>query len=1028
MSKFKMRSKLTALILSGMLICQSGVSASALTTNSLTLGNYNRAMTKITVSSSTADTHTVGQSYYGFKLQTKMFSADLNSEVYEFVHEKTGGKLIYVANEDKNKWFNVVFKTPAVDDTGVNHILEHSVLEGSEKYNFKSPFTEMGKRSVSTFMNAFTGADATAFPIASENDQDFQNLMSVYLDATFSPLVAKNDKLLQQEGWRYEVDKATGKISFNGVVFNEMKGSLSDKYHTIYAALPKLLYPDTKYRYVSGGNPESIVDLSHAQLAATYKKYYNPSNACITLYGKMNINEKLKYISENYYDKYTKAADIEDKKVQNAFSEPKTYTLKYPADASATAKTDSILTWSLALDGTDVKDRLALNILSIILAEGDNSPLYKNTVEKGLGQSISAEFDTSYYQPMFKIMLEGADEKDMKAFDEAVTATLKEMVEKSIDKDRIKATLNSFELSFKGSLLSANKGDMAIDSVNSGFTTYGDPIMNFNQSEELTKIRDASVNGKYLESLIGKYLLNNKNLIKAAFVPDENYMANMNKNIDEKLDLRLKAMTADDITALKSNVKAYEEWQAAPMDQEALKALPSLKIGDLDLTPKKLVTEEKTIEGTTVYEHRANTLGLTRISLFFDLSTLTQSELAYIELFGRVLDRADTKNYENEKFANQVNISTSGFSYGPSYLSKMADSKQVYPYYNVETIFAKDQNETTAKLLSELLINAKLKDKKLVETKLNELVEELRNFKVNSASKTASSRLDASLTSTGALNDYRLNKGLKILENDEKNFGKAYPEIQKTLNSIYKKVFNKKNLKWSVTSDEEGIASCEKSMESLLKDLKSEKLKTEKWKISTYNQKTGLIIPSEVQYINVGFNQRNLGYKVTGSDLIFSQMLSDGYMYDNLRLKGGAYGGYMTASLDGRVRFISYRDPNLKESLNVIQKVVSYLKSYKPTQDEINNAIISVAGRLDQGADLFDEIAREDNKKLTKSDDSIIEKLKVEMLATKTDNLAAFIKKMEKGLKSSSLVVAGSENKIKENKKLFETIKLIQNK
>lgn len=1023
MYKSLSKKQLVALILAGVLFSQTGIGFNA----------YAAADTSVKTTTSVVEVKpavveqlVVGQIYNGFKLVSKTFSSDLNSDVFQFEHATTGGKLVYIANDDKNKWFNVAFRTPTVDHTGINHIIEHTVLEGSEKYNLKSPFTEMGKRSVSTYMNAFTGSDVTSYPIASENDQDFKNLMSVYMDAAFSPLVVKDKKLLMQEGWRYEVDEKTGKISVNGVVFNEMKGALADMYDTIFTKLPSLVYPDTKYKYNSGGDPEYIVDLTHAHLAETHKKYYTPSNACIMLYGKLNIQESLKFINDEYYSKYTKMPEIVDNKVQKTFDKAKSYTFNYPADSTASPETDSVLTYSYALNGTDSKDRLGLSILSIILSSGDNSPMYKNTVEKDLGQDVSVEMDASYYQPMFAFFLEGANAKDMASFEKSIQTTLNDLVKKGIDKERIEAIINAYELSFKSSLLSANKGEAALQLVNGGFITHGDPLMDLNGSESLAKIRKESMDGKYFESLIQKYLIGNKHLVKTTFVPDSKYMANINKNIDKKIDARIKAMSKTELATLKEEAKAYQDWQNKPMDLETLKALPTLKISDLDLTTKKLKTGEKTILDTPVYEHEVNALGLTKLSLYFDLSTLTEKELQYIGLFSSVVANSDTKQYSNEKFGNLISKYTGGISTTDVYLADQKNINKVYPLYSVEAIFAKEHSAKASELITELLTNAKINDKELVKTKLDELVDSLKNQKVNNSSDIVSSRMNASLTKVGALKDVKYNEGYATLVKANDNFEKSYPEIQKNLESIYRKVFNKNNMKWSVASDAEGITLCENAMEKTLSTLKTEKLNSITWNIDAKQQKTAMVIPSEMQYVNMGFNLKRLGYEVTGQDLVFAQILSDGYMYENIRLKGGAYGGYFVINTDGRVRFITYRDPNLKQSVDTIKDVVKYLKNYKPTQAEIDNAIIAVAGKMDQGVDLFAETNGEDENKITAYDVAEVERLKKEMLQTTTADLTKFTEKMEKGLNNSSLIVAGSGTKVEEDKALFETVKMIQ--
>lgn len=965
-------------------------------------------------------------SYWGFELMNAEFSSDMNAWVYQFIHEKTGGKLIYVANEDQNKWFSIAFRTPAVDNTGVNHIIEHTVLEGSGKYNFKGAFTEISKRSVYTFMNAYTSSDQTLYPIASENDQDFQNLMSYYLDAVFDPVVVKNDKLLMQEGWRYQVDGSAGDIGFNGVVFNEMKGALSDRYDTIYTQLPSLVYPDTKYRFNSGGNPMDIVDLTHAHLVDTYQKYYTPSNACIVLYGKMDVKEKLQFISEGYYDKYTQKGEIDDPKVQEPFPSPKTFTLQYPAEPGATSENDSILTWNLALSNTDVNDRLGLELLAILLTESNSSDLYLNTVDQDMGQYVSAELDPTYFQPLFTIMLEGANSLDREKFDAAVQKSLGDIARKGFDKREIKAVINSYRLDFKTALLSADKGGNAVDSVSNGFVTHGDPLLLLNQSKTLEAIEAETLKGRYFENLITKYLIDNPHQVSAVFEPAKDYMAGMDTEINQKLQGRLMKMSPEEVNTLKAGSAQYEAWQQLPAVQEALDALPTLEISQLNLKPHRLAPVENTLAGTSMYAYPCDTRGLTRLNLYFDMGTLTQKELSYLDLFSRVLERADTKSYDNTLFTSLLQESTSGLTYTPLFLEDGKDPSQIHGYYQVSTVFESQQSSTAAKLMKEVFLKARLNNRSLIEDTLSELVAELEDEKVNAPADTAYSRIGASLSKAGALYDNRYEEGLKTLSGDEKDFETAYPEIRKTLQSIYRKVFNRRNLKWSIVSDETGIAACEKSMIPLLKALKDQELPSAVWDIEVKKQRTALMAPSEMQTIYEGFSMKQTSTPVSGQDLVFAQLLSEGYMYENIRLKGGAYGGSFTLDPDGTALFETYSDPNLPESVATIRNVPAYLNGYRPKPTDIANAITAVAGGMALGKDLFDETEDEDLRRLSNGDPRLEENLLREALGTTLQDLPAFTEKIEAGLQDSSLVVAGSESQILKNKALFDTLKYIQ--
>jgi Zn-dependent M16 (insulinase) family peptidase len=966
----------------------------------------------------------VGQVYEGFKLDRQIFSKDLNSKVNLFVHEKTGGQLVYIQNDDKNKWFAATFKTPTSDSTGINHIIEHTVLEGSDKYSYGSTFTEMGKRSVSTFMNALTGTDLTYFPIASENDKDFDNLMKVYLDAVYSPLVVKNEMIMKQEGWRYELD-ANGNLMFNGVVFNEMKGAMSNPYSVLFRDLSKALYPDTKYSHNSGGAPVDIVDLTHENLKKTHATNYTPSNACLLLYGDMNVVEKLKYINSEYYSKMDKKPAIVDNKVQKIFTDARRFTVGYPASPDATAESNSMLLWAAAMNDVDTKDRIGLEILGQLLSSGDHSPLYKNIIEKGLAMQVYAQTDTSTYQPSFMVLVEGASNKSMDAFYDAVQNTFKDVAKNGFPKERVEATLNQYELVFKNSLLAANRGQMALGAVNTGFVTYGDPLLEMNRSEALQEIKKNAVDGKYFEGLIEKYLLGNKHSVKMTFEPDAQYMAKINQKLDEKLKSRVSAMSEEELNKVKEDIMAYDEWQAREKDPKKLEELPKLQISDLDLESKDHKVIEDKIGDHKLLKHPVDSIGLTELSMYFNLKNLTQKELEYLPLFKTVLSSGDTENYTNADLITKWRNYTMGFNVYETCLKDLADASKYYPYMVVKTNYASENAEEVSNLMSELLLKAKFDDKDLVKTKLAELMDSKKRSMVNDASSIVSSRMGASLNAAGVFNDIKNNQGYKTLLSANADFEKAYPELEKNLKSIYDKVFTADELTVSIASEEADFKNNEKAIENLLSKLKDEDIKDNEWDLTPENAKVGMTIPAEVQYIQIGFNLNKMGENITGQDLVFANMLSDGYMYENIRRKGGAYGGYLSASMDGRVRFITYRDPNLKQSVDAIENVLEYLKTYKPTQDEINNSIITIAGRMEIGQALFTETGEADAENLIGYDKAVEERIKKEILATKTEDLQKFIAKMEKGLKDSTIIVAGSETKINKNKDLFDEIRPI---
>lgn len=969
----------------------------------------------------------MGKVYEGFKLEKKMFSNDLNGDVYLFVHEKSGGQFIYVDAPDKNKWFSVTFRTPTVDSTGVNHIFEHAVLEGSEKFKVKSPFTEMGKRSVSTFMNAMTGYDYTYYPIASENDKDFDNLMRVYLDAVFAPSVLKNNKILQQEGWRYEVDPETGKLMFNGVVFNEMKGSMSEKYSVVFDDLKAALYPDTKYKFNSGGDPYHIVDLTHKELASKHAKYYQPSNAVVTVYGHMNVIEKMKYINDNYYSKYTKAAPIEDNKFQKPFEAAKNVKRTYPASPEATPASDSMLIHATALTDTSDKDRLGLSLLSMLLYEGENSPLYNEMIKSEMGMDVYAEFISEYYQPAFAFMLIDTSNESMAKFDAALNKILNDVVKNGFTKERLEGVFNLYEHSFKTGLLSADKGDAAISSINTGFVKYDDPLLALNQSKLLEEVKKEAFSSDYFQNLTKKYLLNNPHQVKMVFEPDAEYMVKLENKLEEKLNKRLKSMSKRDYANAVASIQSYNAWQEIPDSEEALNTLPSLKVSDLDLTARKNEAIETKISDVKTYKHPVKALGLSETTLYFDLKSLTQKELEYLDLFTAVLASGNTKNHTNEWLSEETLKYTTGISMSATSYNDIKNISNFFPYYVVKSNYNSESAEKISSIILERLTQTNFEDKDLIKTKLNEVVTGLQDEKVGDPNATIISRIKSTLTAQGAFNDIRLNQGYQTLVKANDNFDATYAETQKTLKSIYEKLFNSSALTVSIASDEKDYKVNETAIQTLIKGLKSEVKTAEKWNIAPKKEKVGFTIPSEVQYIQYGFNFNAFGEKATGADLVFASILSDGYMYENIRVKGGAYGGSMSIGMDGSVRFSTYMDPNLKTSVDAIERVIAYLKKNKPSQAEIDNAIISIAGRMENRSDVFTETSGDAVALLIASDPATRERIKKEILATKASDIDAFIAKLEKGLKNASIVVAGSKTQVDANKKLFDVVQPIKN-
>lgn len=955
----------------------------------------------------------VGVNVEGFTLKDIQYSNDYESDVYLFEHAKNGGQVVYIAADDQNKWFSAIFKTPATDDTGVNHIIEHTVLEGSKKYPVKSPFTEMSKRSVSTFMNAMTGSDVTSYPIASENDQDFDNLMRVYLDAVFSPLVVENENLLMQEGWRYE--SVEGALAYNGVVFNEMRGALSDRYDWIYTNIPKYLYPDTNYRYNSGGNPLNIVDLTHENLKDTYHRNYTPTNAILVFYGNLDIKEKLAYVNENYYNEFPKVGRPEMKGTQTPFASVQQETLTYPASPGETAEMDSILSYSLALSETTLEDTIGLELLMSLLSDGYGTPLYDAAIDSGLGYEMYGYVDTTYEQPMFNLLLEGASDQSMPAFtsliEEQMQAIVKDGIEKHIESERISGVMNQYALAFKSSLNLANRGENALSAIESGFITHNDPFYGLNRLDVLSSIETKIKSGGYFEALIEKYLMNNTHQSQLIFIPDANLTGQMSEELDAKLAKSTQAMTAEEKAVIDNKIKAYDAYQSMPLNESDLASLPKLTVADLDLTEPTYDGSVDTVSDVEVINDVVKSHGITGVKLYFDLKGLTEEDFTYLPLLVRSLDMTDTDQMDRDQIDTELNIQTAGLGYGVNYLQNPSDAKDAKAYFIVGTQFLNDKGKDVLPLMTDILLKSDYQDPEVLENVMAMQLTDLENSVNGEGDQLAVLYNQASLTCSGAMAFHEYSKGYQTLSKHYENWDTDSSIVATKLQELAQKIFSKSRLTVSVATDKEAHLYIAPSVKKLIESLPEVEISEQSWKPSIAQNAGkihGVAISSDMHYVEQGFHLSQVDHALKGSDYIFMQMLSDGYMYESIRLKGGAYGGYSGITNNNAVYFTAYRAPDFMTTVDAVKNIPSYLRSLKLTQAEVDNAIVSVAGRMYQTQDVFSSVDGGVESYLMPSDiDS--QALLQEMLDTKVDQLDSFADFIEKGINKSYCVVVGPD-------------------
>ncbi len=981
----------------------------------------------IPVTSTTAVVETsnmiIGNTYEGFKLIGKQWSDEASSTVFQFEHVKTGGKVIYFENDDRHKAFDIFFKTPVANDTGVNHILEHSVLSGSEKYPTKSPFMTMAQTSVNTFANALTYADYTSFPFSSQNDKDFSNLMNVYLDAVFAPKVVKDSRIFEREGWGYELDSKSGKLGYKGVVFSEMKGSMSDPNTILYRDYYKNLFPNTTFAYNSGGNPESIVTLTHAQLVETYKKYYHPSNATVYLYGKMDIGSKLKQISEEYFSKYDKKVIDTDFGTQKPFAKTKYATSYYNVDKGTDLSDKTMISVGYGLDKMSKKDMLAMNMLVSLMTNLEISPMKADFKSSGIGksfdgtmhfenQALSVEFSTSDTDKNQKLVLE-----------KFVQSELNKIVKSGLDKELISASLNNVDLSNRLRNLSADKGNNMREMVELGVVSYNDPMYFFDLDPLVDEIKHDAINNGYFEKLINQYLLKNTHKLVITLEPKVDYNKASEQRLNAKLAAYKKRLSDKDLKALKAKLSAFEKWKNEPDTDAALATLPTLELKDINYSVKTGDHSTKTITNIPVTEHLAPTNKTVSLTYYFDLNTLTKEEIRDLAIYTGTFQVMGTKNKNLDTITKDAMKYTSGISVDTKLITgedtfTIKENKLV-----VDSVFLESQTKDAMALINEMVTNHIYDDPSMLKYYVEQLASNYAYYYMNEGDSLAWETLSKNLTPSGQYGYADSKETMAYFDKLLNNWTTESPKLIARLASIQKKALNINGLHVSITGEQNAMTAAEQNITNLTQGLNQEKFPEIKVDFKPAVTKTGLVMPSQVQYVYKGFNTHQTGGTIKGSTFVFAQLMNNEYLYPMIRVKGGAYGGSMFVSPTGNVVFSSYRDPGLATTLATIDQSIAYLKSLKLTQADIDPYIISVLGAFDAPTSVFDQASADDYRVLGGRTVAQDEALMKAIAETTPEDLQDFIKLLEDGLKQASVVVTGSESELQKNKKLLEEIK-----
>ena len=951
---------------------------------------------------------------------------DIHSKGWLLKHKKTGARVMLIENSDENKVFNIAFRTPPKNSTGVAHILEHSVLCGSREFPLKDPFVELVKGSLNTFLNAMTYPDKTCYPVASCNDRDFQNLMHVYLDAVFYPNIYKKEEIFRQEGWNYHLEQKEGPLKYNGVVYNEMKGAFSSPDDVLEREIMNSLFPDTTYGCESGGDPVNIPDLSYEEFLDFHRQYYHPSNSFIYLYGNMDMEEKLEFIDSHYLSAFDSLAIDSQIRDQEAFAQVKDIQKNYPVSEDEGEEDNTYLSYNMVVgEAADINLSLAFEVLDYALLSAPGAPLKQALLDAKIGKDIYGSFEDGIKQTYFSIVAKGANLSQKEEFVKVIRDTLTKIMEEGIDKKAVTAGINYYEFRFREADFSSYpKGLMyGLDILSSWLYDDTKPFCEVQLLEGFEFLKKALEEG-YFEDLIRKYLLDNTHGAILSLVPEKGLAAKRDKELEEKLENYRKSLSDEELTRMVENTKALEAYQESEEDPEALTCIPMLSREDIKKEITGLTNEEHYVDDSLFLYHDVCTNGIGYADLLFEIHDFDVNTVHYLGLLKSVLGAVDTENYSYGELFNEVNARTGGIAYGIEVFDDAQDTDAFRAMFAVRGKALYPEMDFMFSMIREVLTTSKLDDTK----RLYEIIARVR------------SRAQASLASAGhstavlrgasyaspmaAFQDEMTGIGYyQFIERLEKDFDSCKDEIVKNLRKVMEEVLRPENFCVSYTGERESL-DVVKAQAAGIKKVLFNGQKPESVKQAPCIKKNEAFKTSgQVQYVAQNGNFRKKGLEYTGALEILKVILSYDYLWINLRVKGGAYGCMSGFKRNGESFLVSYRDPHLKRTLEVYQGVPDYIRAFEADEREMTKYIIGTISNKDVPRTPQMQGSISKTAYFSNVTEDMLQKERNQILGAQKEDIQKLAALVEAVLSDDQICVVGSETAIEKAEDVFMEVK-----
>ena len=957
-----------------------------------------------------------------FKEVEKHDLPDIQSTGILYEHEETGAQVLYLKNDDSNKAFTIGFKTPPYNDNGITHILEHSVLNGSKKYPSKEPFVELIKGSLNTFVNAMTFADKTIYPVASTNQKDFRHLMGVYLDAVFQPLFVENPHILAQEGWHYHLEDPEDDLIYKGVVYNEMKGAFGSPERQLYQQISAQLYPNSIYRYESGGDPVAIPGLTQKEFVEYHQEHYHPSNSFTILYGDLDLEDAFEDLEEYFSGQGSLSDEIE---LDFEILEPEA--IEFEDSYSITAGDDPTdkdylaIGWHVA-DPTQALDSFGLKVLEEILLGNNQSPLKKALLDADIGGDIDGGSAELGYPTAFFVSAKYSDAEKMPKFNEVLTETLQNLVEKGIDQDLIEAALNKITFQTKEAAISEDNPRGVLYAITALSTwLYGeDPYVNLEFSKYLDELAELATDG-YFEKLIEEKLLDNPIRIEISLKAEPGKNDQIEEVVLRELQEYKSNLSKEEINELVTKTQTLIERQDTPDDPSDLAKIPTLTREDLTTdVPDYPLEESSFYEGTSFYHAEQFTSGIDYVGLYFDISDFEAEEYEALGFLSDLLSNLGTEKYDVAKLQTEIDTHTGGI-YGTVSIFENQNGI-IQPYFVLKGKALEDSFNHLVNLLKEIMSATNFTDTAEINKITQRLISGFEGAINNRSHVLAANRALSQVRPATKLGE--LTDGI-----DQFNYLKAVREglregttdLSQQLTQLLSRLLNKNRLNVLYTGEKSRVSIVKETLQTAFSDLADEPFGQSIEYQPGIKQNEAYITAQDVNYVGTGADAKNV-LEFTGASNVLATAIRFDYLWNHIRVKGGAYGSLYLHRRNGNFALGSYRDPNLRTTLEVYNNLPQYVENLVISEEELNKYIIGTMSPLEQPKSaeskglaalsrLKNGISRED-----------IVTLKEEILHTEVKDLAKLSDDIQKVLDNETVVVIGNKTQIEAEKELFDEI------